>query len=139
MFEFGNDVGFAHNDAGFEVLIDNEVGNAKAEWSPSPAVVFIDKNTGYVFYTDETGGGDLVYQKTTNRGVSWGDLVTLDSNFAFRTVSVWYDNWTPGSYSGTEIHIAYANNNGIDDDLWYMDFDTNGDNPGTITKVADGI
>ena len=46
-----------------------------------PAVVFIDDDTGYVFYRDGSGGsgtdGTCVYRKTTDGGTTWGDAMIL--------------------------------------------------------------
>ncbi|MCP3682532.1 MAG: hypothetical protein GY861_07555 [bacterium] len=95
----------------------------------SPAAVFVSSNNGYVFYV---GGSillpfmnELVYQKTTDGGDTWGRPVSITGNKNWQNVTVWYDQWTPGDTSGTKIHIAGAED--LTDDLWYHSLDTSDD------------
>ena len=80
-FTFGNDTGYAHNSAGFEVVISDDLDNPAFDYNPSPNVVFIDANTGFAFFINDTSGnGGLTYKKTTNGGANWGKPITLDNS-----------------------------------------------------------
>jgi len=102
-----------------EVTIDASIFDATDEYSPSPNVVFISDQVGYVFYVD--GSSDVVYSKTTNGGTTWGAAVVLSPDKTWADVAVWYDQWTPGS-NGTKIHIVAAEAG--TDDIWYNYLDT---------------
>lgn len=90
----------------------------------------------------------MVYLKTTNGGVNWGTLGTVNSAITgWTSVSVWYDQWTPGDTSGTRIHIAASDD--VADDIFYAYLDTNGDTlkesmvtavsgTTTLTEAVDG-
>lgn len=128
-----------------EVVIDSSILDATDEYGPSPAVVFINDTTGYIFFIDATAQ-DLAYRKTTDGGATWPTLVVIDTAKTWSLVTVWYDQWTPGDTTGTKIHIA-AVEDGTDDG-WYTYLDTNGDTlrsaviayapAATFTDAADG-
>ncbi len=130
-----------------ESLVDNSILDATDEFGPSPSTVFTDDQEGYVFYVDGSTQ-DLVYRKTTNGGVNWTTLGTVNSaTTGWTAVSVWYDQWTPGDTSGTKIHIAASDD--ASDDVFYTFLDTNGDSlkgsmvtalsgTTTITESTDG-
>ena len=105
-----------------EVTIDATVsGIASAHNGSSPTGVFISDQTGYAFYRDSTGS--CVYSKTTNGGGSWGPSVTVDAQTDCFRIAVWYDRWTPGDTTGTNIHISTIDST----DLWYTRLNTSGD------------
>jgi hypothetical protein len=82
--------------------------------------VFISDQVGYTFYRDVTG--QCVYSKTTNGGNSWSAAVLVDAQIDCIRISVWYDRWTPGDTTGTNIHIATLDTS--DDDIFYNRLDT---------------
>ena len=86
--------------------------------------VFTTDQIGYKFYVDLDG--TCVYSKTTNGGTVWGAAVTVDSKTDCTSISVWYDQWTPGDY-GNNIHISTLNLAGATDNLWYNRLDTTSD------------
>jgi hypothetical protein len=86
----------------------------------SPTTVFTSDLVGYTFYVDSTFQG--VYRKTTDGGVTWGSTVIFDTQTDVINVAVWYDQWTPGDSSGTNIHIMTADTG--NDDVWYTRLDT---------------
>jgi hypothetical protein len=94
--------------------------------------VWIDVNTAYVFYSDS--GGELVYQKTSDGGATWGSPVLVHAGAATR-LSIWYDRWTPGN-AGTLVHMAYLDTG--TDDVFYRSIDTVDDTLGTETVVFAG-
>jgi|GEM_PF-5977948 len=87
-------------------LLDSTIQNATVQGAPSPSTVFVNSNTGYVFYVDQ--GGTSRYCRTSNGGTSWSTPTMLGSGDAQSdgTLAVWYDPWTP-SNTGTRIHIAH--------------------------------
>ncbi len=85
--------------------------------------VFISDQVGYTFYRDSTG--QCVYSKTTNGGNSWSTAILVDAQTDCIKLNVWYDRWTPGDTSGTNIHIATLDTS--DDDIFYNRLDTNTD------------
>ncbi len=108
-----------------EVLVDNTILDATDEFGPSPTLVFTDDLTGYVFYIDGTAQ-DLVYKKTTDGGIAWGAPTVIDTvTTGWTNVSIWYDQWTPGDTTGTQIHIAVSDD--ASDDIFYTNLDTSTD------------
>jgi hypothetical protein len=106
------------------VSIDNTVSTAtNANNFSGTQTVFVDDVTGYTFYKDSNS--QCVYSKTTDAGASWGSAVTVDSQTDCLKIVVWYDQWTPGDITGTNIHIATMDNS--DDDLFYNRLDTSSD------------
>jgi hypothetical protein len=94
--------------------------------------VWVDVNTAYIIYSQS--GLDLVYQKTTDGGVTWGSSVTIHDGLAVKA-SVWYDRWTPGD-SGTKIHLAYIDTDS--DDVFYASLDTSDDSLSSEVVVFAG-
>ena len=115
------------------VTIDSDIVNDKYEVGPSPSTVFVSDTTGYIFFID-SASVDLAYRKTTDKGANWGSPVVIDTSKNWISVSVWYDQWTPGDNSGTKIHIAAAEDG--TDDLWYTYLDTNGDSLRALGLVS---
>lgn len=113
-----------------EVLATPFLIDATTEYSPSPNVVFIDENVGYMFYVGGTSYSTqtygIVYNKTTDGGLTWVKQRLIPSPFIeqWANVSVWYDKWTPGG-TGTKIHISATE--AITDDVWYNTLDTSND------------
>lgn len=85
--------------------------------------VFISDQVGYKFYVDSTG--TCSYSKTTNGGSAWGAAVIVDAQTDCFAVAVWYDRWTPGDDTGTNIHIITADTG--NDQLWYNRLDSTTD------------
>ena len=106
------------------VTIDSTVSTAaNANNFAGTQTVFIDDNTGYTFYKDSNS--QCVYSKTTDAGATWGTAVTVDSQTDCLKIVVWYDRWTPGDLTGTDIHIATMDSG--DDALFYNSLDTASD------------
>jgi Peptidase family C25 len=119
--------------AAVEVTVDATVnGTAATHNGSTPTVVFISDQTGYVFYRDSSS--TCVYRKTTDGAGSWGTAVTVDAQTDCFRVAVWYDRWTPGDTTGTDIHIATMDSN----DLWYTRLDTSTDALTTIVNASGG-
>ncbi len=143
-----------------EVTIDSTVNSTRSKHSgASSTVVFVSDQVGYAFYVDSSG--ECVYRKTADAGSSWGSVVVFDSQTDCLGVAVWYDQWTPGNNTGTQIHILTWDSG--DSDLWYTQLDTStdtvttpvatssspgpskggsfavGSNYGTITEGTDGV
>jgi hypothetical protein len=85
-------------------------------------VVFIDDQTGYVFF--RSSDGRCRYRKTTDSGVSWAASVIVDNQTDCIGVTVWYDRWTPGD-TGQMVHIATMDTS--DDHIFYNRLDTAND------------
>lgn len=98
----------------------------------SPTSVFISDQVGYFFYID--ANLTAVYKKTTNGGTTWGSSVTVDSQTDVVGLAVWYDRWTPGDSSGTNIYIMTADSG--NDDLWYTALNTSGDTLSTTVSTV---
>lgn len=97
--------------------------------------IWIDPNTAYVFFDDAADFlAILSYQKTTDGGATWSSAVAISSDPPI-TVSVWYDQWTPGN-AGTLIHIAYTEAD--TDDVLYHNLDTLDDTLSTEVVVFAG-
>lgn len=106
------------------VVIDSTVSSsANANNFAGAQTVFIDDDTGYTFYRDSTS--QCVYSKTSDGGVSWDSAVVVDSQTDCLKIVVWYDRWTPGNATGTNIHIATMDSS--DDALFYNRLDTSDD------------
>lgn len=113
-----------------DVLIDDfPSGTAVDHNGSSPTVVFISDSVGYAFYVGVTG--NCVYSKTTNGGASWGSPVVADAQTDCIKIAVWYDRWTPGDNSGTNIHILTSDSGS--DDLFYRRLDSTTD---TFTPIG---
>ena len=93
-------------------------------------VAFSSDQVGYVFYLDSSR--NLVYNKTTDGGATWGTKVALHSGLTSDGPIIWYDKWTPGD-TGTKIHVIHATEN--DDDIYYIEFDTSDDSYSTPIKI----
>lgn len=106
------------------VTIDSTVSTAtNANNFAGTQTVFVDDLTGYTFYKDSNS--QCVYSKTTDAGASWGTAVTVDNQTDCLKIVVWYDRWTPGDLTGTNIHIATMDSG--DDALFYNSLDTASD------------
>ncbi len=116
-----------------QVTIELDMTDATDEYGPSPSVVFVTDQIGYIFFIDL--GNDLVYRKTTNGGSNWNTPVVIDNTLTGWTiVSVWYDQWTPGDTTGTKIHIAAIDD--VTGDAYYTFLDTSTDTlKGSMVQV----
>jgi hypothetical protein len=113
-----------------QVTIDSTPsGTDSSHNGSSPTTVFISDQTAYTFYRD--GGGNCVYSKTTNGGTTWGSAVTVDAQTDCIKIAVWYDRWTPGDNTGTNIHIATIDSGSSD--VFYTKLNTSGD---TLTATV---
>ncbi len=114
-----------------EINIDSTTHTSASSHSGStPTVVFTSDQNGYAFYRDSTGS--CVYTKTINGGTSWSAAVTVDAQTDCYKVGVWYDQWTPGDTSGTNIHIVTMDAG----DLWYTKLDTSTDTLTTVVNAS---
>ena len=93
-----------YTSPGTEIYIDTTIDDAKDEYNPGPAGVFINDTHGYVFYID-AASDNVAYRNTTDGGSTWNDAVSISTDRNFNKVAIWYDQWTPGG-TGDKIHIA---------------------------------
>jgi len=107
------------------ITIDPNVSTSDTAHEKSGhTTVCITNTTCYAFYIKS--GNTLAYAKTTNGGITWDSIVTIDSTQTWLGVAIWYDRWTPGDITGNLIHFA-AIESGTDR-IWYGNIDTgNGD------------
>ncbi|OGF20512.1 hypothetical protein A2316_01660 [Candidatus Falkowbacteria bacterium RIFOXYB2_FULL_38_15] len=121
---------------GIEVSIDASITDTTDEFSPSPSVVFTTDQIGYVFYIDVAEY--FSYKKTTDGGKNWDNIATsIDGSVYGTSISVWYDQWTPGDISGTKIHIAVSDDSS--DDIYYTYLDTSTDTlKGSVVMAVSG-
>lgn len=115
-----------------EQAIDTTVNTTAARHQKSGKHVVCTSDTiCYAFYIDSDS--DVAYQKSTDGGTTWGGTGTDIDAGTWVSMSVWYDQWTPGD-SGTYVHIAYYS---TADDIMYDRFDTANDTSlGTEVTVA---
>ena len=86
-----------------DTLVDATVDAALNARVIRAGPVWLDKDIGYVAYIDSNA--NLVYQKTTNGGTTWGGPVVVHAGTTIKS-SLWYDKWTPGD-TGAILHFAY--------------------------------
>ncbi len=112
----------------WDIVVDNTILDASDEFG-----VYQIVRTGtnginvYVFYIDSTS--DLVYQKSTDSGETWGGAQIIEGTDAYCSVSVWYDRWTIGDTTGDLIYIAACDTG--NDELTLFVLDTSDDSAGT--------
>lgn len=109
-----------------DVLIDDEVSAVAASHAGSArGIVFVSDQVGYIFYRDNTSS--CAYKKTTDGGTTWSvNAINVVSDSDCGRILVWYDRWTPGNTTGTNIHIVTMHN-GTPDVLKYNRFNTAND------------
>jgi len=106
-----------------EVAIDTTVNTTILRHQKSSKQnVCVSDTVCYAFYIDSDS--DVVYQKSTDGGASWGGTGTDISVGTWVALAVWYDRWTPGDTTGTLVHLVYFS---TADDLTYAVFNTSGD------------
>ena len=94
-----------------EVQLNTSVlQDATVEYGAGPTAVFVNSNTGYVFFV-RSSDDSVVYVKTVDGGDTWAAEVSLGDDQDSSNVSIWYDRWTPGD-SGTRIHLAHIGTGG---------------------------
>jgi len=83
----------------------------------------VEKPNGdlYVFLT--TGLNNIVYHKSTDHGITWGNPVGILTAGGAVAVAVWYDRWS--GISGDVIHIAYIET--TNDNVEYRSLDASTD------------
>jgi hypothetical protein len=115
---------FPNSASAAAVVVDSTTSTAaNANNFSGSQTVFIDDDTGYTFYKDSTS--QCVYSKTLDAGASWAAAVTVDSQTDCLKIVVWYDRWTPGDVTGTDIHIATIDSS--NDQIFYNKLDTSTD------------
>lgn len=87
-------------------------------------LVWISATTGYIFYR---AAATFAYRKTTDGGATFGAAVTIYSNTIPASFDVWYDRWTEGDTTGTEIHMTWSALFGATDAIFYRGLNTSGD------------
>jgi len=106
-----------------EAAIDTTVNTTILSHQKSAKnTVCISDTVCYAFYVDSDV--DVVYQKSTDGGASWGGTGTDIHAGSWIALAVWYDRWTPGDTTGTLVHMVYFS---TADDLTYAVFNTSGD------------
>lgn len=118
-----------------EISIDGTVNTTINRHQKSGKhIVCVDDADCYAFYIDSDN--DVVYQKSTDGGASWGGTGTDISALTYQGVAVWYDQWTPGD-TGTYVHIAMIETDaGTPDRIWYSQFDTSDDSFSAIVDAS---
>ena len=120
-----------------EVTIDNAVSTVGTSHVIfGSQTVFISDQTGYKFYRDSSN--ECAYSKTTDGGGTWGGAVLVDdqgSGTDCINIAVWYDRWTPGDTTGTNIHIVTMDTGS--DSLFYNALDTSTDTRLTSSTAID--
>lgn len=89
----------------------------------APTSVYVSDQVGYAFFRNASG--KCAYRKTSDGGSSWSGAVEVDASTTCAHVSIWYDQWTPGDTTGTNIHILLVDTTA--DDLKYNSLDTSSD------------
>ncbi len=115
-----------------DITIDNAVLSVMNFLVQPRSLVWIDKNTGYVFFIND--GFDFHYRKTTDAGATWGTEGTIRTGTVMRAV-VWYDRWTKDD-TGTEIHIAFTDFD--DSNITYNSLDTSDDSLSGEVTIFNG-
>jgi hypothetical protein len=88
-------------------------------------------NNGAYYYLYCDNGSDLVFKKSTNRGLSWSIPVVVYAG-AVNAMAIWYDRWS--GISGDLIHCVFSDTG--NDDIMYRSIDTaSSDALGTQTTV----
>jgi hypothetical protein len=114
-----------------DILVDSTVA---AHWSGAGTNYIVQANNGalYMVYIDSLN--DVVYRKSTDRGLTWSTAVLAMTAGTTVQLAVWYDRWTdPSGGLGDYIHIA-ATDSG-NDDIWYRTINT-GSSDALSTQVA---
>ena len=108
-----------------EAVIANNADNQPTRHQKSGfSTVFTDDQTGYRFYT--ITNGTCYYSKTTDGGATWGGATQFNNFSDCGSISVWYDQWTPGD-TGDYIHIVTMHQNSAREDIRYNRLDTTND------------
>ena len=104
--------------------------DATAEYGAGPTAVFVNSNTGYVFFI-QGSDDNVVYVKTTDGGYTWTSEISIGDDQDTGNVSVWYDKWTPRD-AETRSHLRRIGAGGTanPDDLMYNYLDTADDSVG---------
>ncbi len=114
---------FVHTAEAAQVTIDPDAqASGSSHLQAGSQTVFVNDQTGYKFFRDASG--ICVYRKTTNGGTSWNTPVTVDAQTDCISITVWYDQWTPGD-TGSYIHISTLDTSV--DDMFYNRLDTSSD------------
>jgi len=79
-----------------------------------------DNGDFYVVYIDSNL--DVVYQKSTDGGLTWGTAQTVSGATSATVVATWFDSWS-GQTTGY-IHIAYIES--VGDEVFYTTIATEG-------------
>ncbi len=116
-----------------DITVDGDVSGATNENTQPKSLVWINKDTGYIFLLDNMR--NLFYRKTTDAGLNWGARVTVKLSTVQKFV-IWYDKWTKND-TGTIIHIALVQS--AVDDIIYNSLDTSDDSLGGEVTVFDGV
>ena len=98
-----------------EVAIESNAQNDNEVFQGTgAAVVFISDTVGYAFYVEELGTeanwGTFKYAKTTDGGATWPTEVQINAQTDIMGFGIWYDRWTPGDTTGTNIYVAFVEN-----------------------------
>ena len=123
---------FPHTAEAAQVIIEGTPNTTASVHNQSGAsTVFISDQVGYKFYRSSTG--TCVYRKTLNGGTSWAAAVAVDTQTDCISISVWYDQWTPGD-TGSYIHISTIDIG--NDEIFYNRLNTTSDTLLLATSVT---
>ncbi len=114
-----------------DVTIDATTYTDTEYHQDAPTMVWINSTKGYMFYEGASGGAK--YSKTTNSGANWSNPTSISIYSGAMIWAVWYDQWTPGDISGTNIHIGFGDS--AADNIYYETLNTLTDSFGTVATI----
>ncbi len=94
--------------------------------------VSVSATNVYVFFSNSIG--DLVFEKSTDGGITWDGETIIDSTADWFGTSVWYDRWTPGDTTGNTIHITSCHV--ANEDVHYFSLGVDDDLPEAVNNVV---
>ena len=122
-----------------EVTIEADADDDRSFQQTGAAVVFTTDQVGYAFYQQEgvTFNGTLRWAKTSDGGATWGSETTVDTDEQTAGFGIWYDQWTPGDTTGTNIYVAYWKRSTDDVHIYILDtFDDSATTPNFIVNAS---
>jgi len=96
----------------------------------------IVKTSAGVWYNVFMAGGQVVFAKSSDGGITWSQPTSLNASNTCYTPAVWYDKWS--GLAGGLIHVAYPNQTG--NCVYYRTIDTaSSDALSTETTMFSGV
>lgn len=109
--------------------------NAGASFSGGGTRYVVQANNGDLYWVYIDAQSDVVYTKSTNKGITWTAPVAVSGAITARALAIWFDRWS-GIAAG-KIHCAYTDDTGSD--ILYASIDTeSSDTVSTPVTVFNG-